>query len=144
MLFYNVLILSWGVLEHALMLDGSKIALFFTLFTLLQYLSPQSDTNGSISSGFDEGPLSKKWNVLWLVSCPSALWLANSLDSVSVLPRLLSKQQVQQYCHINSDLDNIEQEDCAKSDRVGPIDRTPGPIYLLLHMRFLFLPFSLS
>ncbi len=30
MLFYKVLILFWGVLEHALMLGGSKIALFFT------------------------------------------------------------------------------------------------------------------
>ncbi len=29
---------------------------------------------------FDEGPPSEKQNVLWLVSCPSALWLANSLD----------------------------------------------------------------
>ncbi len=86
MLFYKVLILFWGVLEHALMLGGSKIALFFTLFTLLQYLSPRPDTNDSISSGFDEDPPPKKWNVLWLVSCPSALWLAHSLDRVSVLP----------------------------------------------------------
>ncbi len=35
---------SWccfgGVLEHALMLGGLKITLFFTLFTLLQYISP--------------------------------------------------------------------------------------------------------
>ncbi len=100
MLFYKVLILFWGVLEHALMLGGSQIALFFTKFTLLQYLSPQTDRNGSISSGFDEGPLSEKWNVLWLVSCPSALWLANSLDGVSVLPRPLPKQQVHLYCHI--------------------------------------------
>ncbi len=73
---------SWfsfgGVLDHALMLGGSKIALFFTLFTLLQYLSPQPDTNDSISSGFDEGPPSKKRNVFWLVSCHSALWLENS------------------------------------------------------------------
>ncbi len=30
MLFYKVLILFWGVLEHALMLGGSKNALFFT------------------------------------------------------------------------------------------------------------------
>ncbi len=29
MLFYKVLILFWGVLEHALMLGGSKITLFF-------------------------------------------------------------------------------------------------------------------
>ncbi len=33
-----------------------KIALYFTL---LQYLSPQPDTNDSISSGFDEGPPSE-------------------------------------------------------------------------------------
>ncbi len=88
---------SWfcfgGVLEHALILGGSKNALFFTQFTLLQYLSPQPGTNGSISSGFDEGPPSEKRNVLWLVSCPIALWLANSLDDVSVLPRPLPKQQ---------------------------------------------------
>ncbi len=55
-----LLILFWGVLEHALMLGGSQIALCFTKFTLLQYLSPQTDRNGSISSGFDEGPLSEK------------------------------------------------------------------------------------
>ncbi len=36
MLFYKVLILFWGVLEHALMLGGSKNALFFTYFTSLQ------------------------------------------------------------------------------------------------------------
>ncbi len=30
MLFYKVLILFWGVLEHALMLGGLKIELFFT------------------------------------------------------------------------------------------------------------------
>ncbi len=86
MLFYKVLILFWGVLEHALMLGGSKITLFFSQFTLLQYLSHQPDTNGSISSGFDEGPPSEKLNVLWLVSCPSALWLANSLDVFQYCP----------------------------------------------------------
>ncbi len=32
--------------------------------------------------------------MLWLVSCPSALWLVNSLDGVSVLPRPFPKQQV--------------------------------------------------
>ncbi len=89
---------SWfcfgGVLEHALMLGGSKIALVFTQFTLLQYLSPQPDTNGSISSGIDEGLPSEKQNVLWLVSCPCALWLVNSLDGVSVLPRPLPEQQI--------------------------------------------------
>ncbi len=53
MLFYKVLICFGGVLEHALMLGGSKNTFFVTL---LQYLSPQPDTNGSISSGFDEGP----------------------------------------------------------------------------------------
>ncbi len=31
-----------------------------------------------------------------------------------MLPRPLSKQQVHQYCHINSDLENIEQEDRAE------------------------------
>ncbi len=95
--------MSWfcfgGVLVHALMRGGSKTALYFTL---LKYLSPQPDSNDSISSGLDEGPPSDKLNMLWLVSCPSALWLANSLDSVSVLPRPLPKQQVCQYCHINS------------------------------------------
>ncbi len=53
-----------SVLEHALMLGGSKIALLFTLFTLLQYLSPQPGINVSISSGFNEGPPSEKRNVL--------------------------------------------------------------------------------
>ncbi len=82
-------------------------------FTLLKYLPPRPVTNYSISSGFDEGPPPEKWNVLWLVSCPSALWLVNSLDGVSVLPHPLQKQQVCQYCHINADLQNIEQEDRA-------------------------------
>ncbi len=62
-----------------------SLSLFFT-FSLLQYLSPQPDTNDSISSGFDEGPPSEKRNVLWLISCPSALWLANSLDGITVPP----------------------------------------------------------
>ncbi len=56
MLFYKVLILFWGC-----KLGGSKNA-------LLQYLSPQPGTNGSINSGFDEGPPSKKQNVLWMWS----------------------------------------------------------------------------
>ncbi len=43
-------------------------------------------TNNSISSGFDEGPPSEKRNVLWLVSCPSALWLANSLGGFQYCP----------------------------------------------------------
>ncbi len=42
-------------------------------------LSPQHDTNDSISSGpafrLVQGPPSEKLNLLWLVSCPSALWL---------------------------------------------------------------------
>ncbi len=54
---------------------------------------------------------SKKRNVLWLVSCPIALWLAYSLDIVYALPCPLPEQQVRQYCHINSDHKNIEQED---------------------------------
>ncbi len=63
MLFYKVLMCR-GVLEHALMLGGLKIALFFTLFTLLQYLSPPPDTNDSSNSGFDEGPPPEKRNVV--------------------------------------------------------------------------------
>ncbi len=95
MLFYKVLTLFWGVLEHALMLGGSKIALFFTLFTLLQYLSPQPDTNGLISSGFDEGTPSKKLNVFRLVSCPSvrvldSMFLVFPLSILSFLIWLLS------------------------------------------------------
>ncbi len=76
---------SWfcfgGVLEHALMLGGSKIALFFTSFRLLQYLSPQTDTNCSISSGFDEGPPK--------VSCPvrsSSSFCSMAVHSLGVLP----------------------------------------------------------
>ncbi len=67
---------SWfcfgGVLKHALMLGGSKIALFFTLFTLLQYLSPQPDTNDSISSRFDKAPAFRKTKCVvigWLFQC---------------------------------------------------------------------------
>ncbi len=63
MLFYKVWFCFGGVLEHAL---------------IFQYLSPQPDTNGEISSGFDEGPPSEKRNMLWLV---------NRLDTISVLPR---------------------------------------------------------
>ncbi len=73
------------------------------------------DTNGSISSGFDEGPPSEKHNVLWLVSCPSAFWLAFSLDGVTAPPpyqnsklvniaksiqtlRILNKRIAQNFC----------------------------------------------
>ncbi len=35
MLFYKVLILIWGELEHALMLGGSKIALFFHIIYII-------------------------------------------------------------------------------------------------------------
>ncbi len=51
-------------------------------------------------------PFSPAWhkrNVLRLVSCPNVLWLANSLDGVSVLLRPLPKQQVRQYYYFNSD-----------------------------------------
>ncbi len=61
--FIKSLFCFGGVLEHVLMFGGSKIT-FFTLFTLLQYLSSQPDTNDSISCGFDEGPLSEKLNVV--------------------------------------------------------------------------------
>ncbi len=80
MLFYKVLILFWGftrTCSHAWWFENRK---------LLQCVSPQPDTNDSISSGFDEGPPSEKRNVLWLVSCPSALWLANSLDAFQHCP----------------------------------------------------------
>ncbi len=88
-----------GVLEHALMLGGSKNALLFHIIYIIKITLSQPGTSGSISSGFDEGTPSEKRNVLWLVSCPSALWLANSLNCVSVLPHPLPKQQVHQYCH---------------------------------------------
>ncbi len=58
---------------------------------------------------------SEKRNVLWLVGFPSALCMANSLDGVSVLPRPFPEQQVHQYCQINSDQENIEQEDRAEA-----------------------------
>ncbi len=91
------------------MFGGSKIVLFFTLFTLLQYLSPRPDTNDSVSFEFDEGPPPEKLNVLQCVV------IGDSLDGVLILPHPLPKQQVCQYCHINADLENIEQEDCAES-----------------------------
>ncbi len=56
MLSYKVLILFWGVLEHALMLGGSQITLFSLNLKYYNNLSPQPDTNDSSSSGFDEGP----------------------------------------------------------------------------------------
>ncbi len=88
-----------GVLEHALMLGVSKNALLFHIIYIIKITLSQPGTSGSISSGFDEGTPYEKRNVLWLVSCPSALWLANSLNCVSVLPHPLPKQQVHQYCH---------------------------------------------
>ncbi len=69
------------VLEDALILGGSKIILFFTSFALLQYFSPQPDTNGSISSGFDEGHLPKNQMCCDWLAVPEC-----SLDGVSVLP----------------------------------------------------------
>ncbi len=102
---------SWfcfgGVLEHALMLGGSKNALFSHNLHYYNTSLPSLAQTRLVPAGFDEGPPSEKRNVLWLVSCPSALWLANSLGA-SVLPRPLPKQQVHQYCHISSDTENIE------------------------------------
>jgi len=43
----------------------------FSDFTLLQHLSPQSCLN----TDFNEPPSYEIWNVLWLVSWPSVLWL---------------------------------------------------------------------
>ncbi len=40
--------------------------------------------------------------------------IGEQLRRVSVLPRPLPEQQVRQYCYINSDLENIEQEDQAE------------------------------
>ncbi len=73
MLFYKVLILFWGCIKHALMLGDSKNRIIFHIIYIITITCPQPDTNDSISSGFDEGPPSEKRNVLWLVSCPSAL-----------------------------------------------------------------------
>ncbi len=54
--------MSWfcfgGVLEYALMFVGLKIAFSHNLH--YYNTSPQPGTNGSISSGFDEGPSSEK------------------------------------------------------------------------------------
>ncbi len=94
MLFYKVLILFWGCTRTCSHAGGSKKRIIFHIIYIITTPSPQPGTKGSISSGFDEDPPSEKQNVLWLVSCPSALWLANSLDGVSVLPRPLPKQQV--------------------------------------------------
>ncbi len=87
MLFYKVLILFWGctrTCSHAWWFENH----IFSHNLHYYNSSPQPDTNGSISSGFDEGPPSKKRNVLWLVSCPSALWLANSWRCFSTAPPL--------------------------------------------------------
>ncbi len=65
---------------------------------------PSLTQTARLVPGLMKARLPKKRNVLWLVSCPSVLWLASSLDGVSVLPHPLPKQQVRQYCHINSDL----------------------------------------
>ncbi len=107
--FIGVLLCSLQSLDFVL---GCRTCSHFWYF---QNLSPQPDTNDSISSGFDEVPPSEKLNVLWLVGFPSALWLANSLDGVSVLPRPFPEQQVHQYCQINSDQENIELEDRAEA-----------------------------
>ncbi len=49
----------------------------------------------------------------WLAVPVHCHW-RKALNGVSILPQPLPKQQVRQYCHINSDLENIEQEDCAE------------------------------
>ncbi len=72
MLFYKVLILFWGCTKTCSHARWFENHIIFHIITIP--LSPY--TNDSISSGFDEGPPSYKRNVLWLVSCPSALWLA--------------------------------------------------------------------
>ncbi len=55
---------------------------------------------------------SRKTKCVVIVSCPSELWLANSLDSVSVLPHPYPNSK---FVNINADLENIEQEDPAES-----------------------------
>ncbi len=114
MLFYKVLILFWGctrTCSHAWWFENRII--FHIIYFITIPFSPAWHKR-LISSGFDEGPPSEKRNVMWLVRCPSALWLANSLDCVSVLPHPLPKQQARQYCYINSDSENIEQDDRAE------------------------------
>ncbi len=110
----QVLILFWGCTKTC----WFENHIIFHIITIP--LSPY--TNDSISSGFDEGPPSYRRNVLWLVSCPSALWLANSLDDVSIdiytsmgvsvgyCPAPCQNSKFFQYRHIKSDFDNIEQE----------------------------------
>ncbi len=101
-----------GVLEDALILGGSKIALFFTSFALLQYLSPQPDTNGSISSGFDFHLPKNQMCCDWLAvpECCDCEQLRLRFSTAPPLP----EQQICQYCHINSHPENIDQEDCAE------------------------------
>ncbi len=88
MLFYKVLMLFRGCTRTCSHSQWLENRIIFHIIYIITILSPQPDTNDSIGSGFDEGPPSEKRNVLWLVSCPSALWLAKSLDAVTKTPPL--------------------------------------------------------
>ncbi len=115
MLFYKALILFWGftwTCSHALWFENRII---FHIISIITIPFSQPDINDSISHRCDEGPPSEKRNVLWLVSCPSALWLANSLDSVSVLPAPCQNSKLVKYqFEPDSDPENIEREDHAE------------------------------
>ncbi len=68
MLFYNVLILFWGVLEHALMLGGLKNTFFHIIYIIIIPLSTASHKR------LDQfrvwwRPAFQKQNELWFVSC---------------------------------------------------------------------------
>ncbi len=108
---------SWfcfgSVLEHALMLGVPKTHYFSHNLHYYNTFLPSLEQTARLVPVLKKAHLPKKRNVLWLVSC--ALWLVNSLDSVSILPRPFPKQDGLLYqFKPDSDPENIEQEDRAE------------------------------
>ncbi len=107
---------SWFVLgctrtcSHAWWFENRII--FHIIYIITTPLSPAWHKTTRLVPRFDEGPLSKKLNVLWLVSCPRELWLVNSWDGITAPP--LARTASSQYFYNNSDPENIEQEDHAE------------------------------
>ncbi len=83
MLFYKVLILFWGVLELSCLLNNRII--FHIILQLLQYLSPQPDTNSLISSGFDERPAFQNEMCCDWLAVPVRCDWTNSLSRLSTI-----------------------------------------------------------
>ncbi len=87
MLLYKVLILFWRctrTCSHAPWFEN-RIIFSHNLHYYNTFLPCLTQTARLVPSLMKAKP-SEKRNVLWLVSCPSALWLAKSLDGVTAPP----------------------------------------------------------